>query len=111
MIQIIALKRKKEKSGWYSRLPILNSLNEAETLADEAETLAGYMSLLHSSTVARELPRSTSVDVDYEWMRHASGCDSNSRWNSLPADCRQAHSLALFINMVKLHLGFPVKRQ
>ena len=33
------------------------------------------------------------------------------RWNSLPADCRQAHPLALFINMVKLHLGFPVKRQ
>ena len=33
------------------------------------------------------------------------------RWNALPTDCRQAPSLTLYVNMVKIHLGFPVKRQ
>ena len=49
----------------YSRLPILISLNEAETLA-------GYMSLLHSSKSATSVDisgRGLRVDATYEWMR------------------------------------------
>ena len=53
-----------------------------------------------------QLPKSRS-----RFSLHAVSFLAADRWNMLPNSCRLADSLAEFVHHIKLHLGYPVKRQ
>ena len=67
----------------------------------------------HTTSVTRGQTSLSLVlpPVSTRYGMHSISFLAADRWNLLPTECRQAHSLPEFVQHLKVFLGFPVRRQ